>query len=156
MPRHAVVELVDKFANGGVEFGQREELPVPECCQDPALGNLNGHFDLGFIAWLVRSCRHHRGIIVGCQIGISAIDRWFMETSFGDARLEIVAYDLGGDAAEKIKRPDMRTRPVGKALRHRRFSKGVARRAEASDEQLRHVLLTGQSCLLYTSPSPRD
>ena len=50
-----IVELIDQLTDRLVQFGQREEPPVAQPRQDPALHHLNADFDLGLVARLVRA-----------------------------------------------------------------------------------------------------
>ena len=42
-----VVEVLQQLADGGVEFGEAEEAPMPQPGEDPALDQLHRGFDLG-------------------------------------------------------------------------------------------------------------
>jgi hypothetical protein len=45
---HAIVQLIEEAADCSVEFGQREEAPMPQPCQDPAPDDLNANLDPRF------------------------------------------------------------------------------------------------------------
>jgi len=145
VPCHAIVELVEKLANGRVEFAEREEPPVPERSKNPALGDLISNFYFCFIARLVGSGRNNRRVVVPCKIGIGSIDRRLVKVGLRDAGLQIVGNDLGGGAAEKVERTDMRSGPVRQALRPGGARIGVAGGTEQGDEQLHGTNFASQS-----------
>src|ERR1700761_2685711 len=47
----AGVEFDDQSPNGGIKFRQGKETPVAQARQDPALCDLHGNLDLGFVFW---------------------------------------------------------------------------------------------------------
>jgi len=46
MPGDAIVQMVEKEADPGVQFQQREEPLIAQARRDPALGDLDGDFHL--------------------------------------------------------------------------------------------------------------
>src|ERR1035438_7983604 len=64
MPRHAIVELRDQFPDGDVEFGQREEAPITELCDDPTSRNLDSNFNFRFILRAAWTCWDYCGAVV--------------------------------------------------------------------------------------------
>ncbi len=66
MAGDAGIELVAELADGGVGLGQREEPPVPELGQDPALDDLDADLDPRFrrgrLLALSRGLRGRAGI----------------------------------------------------------------------------------------------
>ncbi len=59
----SVVQILQKLGDRGIELGQREEGPVPQPGEDPALHDQHGAFDLGLVprfaaACLLTSVRH--------------------------------------------------------------------------------------------------
>ena len=50
MTGHAAVQGIEEFADGLVEFGEREEAAIAEPGEDPAFDDLDGDLDLGFVA----------------------------------------------------------------------------------------------------------
>jgi hypothetical protein len=52
-----VIQLVQQFADGNIQFFEREELPIPQRRYDPTLGYLHGVFDFGFV-----ECQQLQGV----------------------------------------------------------------------------------------------
>src|SRR6267378_3206590 len=71
----AVVDLVEQGPDRRVEFGQREEAPVPQPRQNPASDHLHPDLDFGLVPGLVGACRDDRGAVMPGQVGIGPIDR---------------------------------------------------------------------------------
>ena len=58
MARRAIVDLCHQLGDGGVQGGEREELPVAQLRDDEAGGDLHRHFHLGLVAGPIRPRRH--------------------------------------------------------------------------------------------------
>jgi len=108
-----IVEIINQRADRLVQLGQREEPPVAQSRQNPALHNLNADFHLGFVARLVGSRRDHRGAVMRGHIGVGAVDQRFVEAGPGDTGAQIVADDLPRQAADERQHIDMHANPVG-------------------------------------------
>jgi hypothetical protein len=117
-----VVQLVHQFADRLVQLGQREEPPVAQTRQDPALHHLHADFDLGLVARFVWTGRDDRGAVMRRHVGVGAVDRRFVEAGLGDPGLEVVADDLPRHAADGAQGVDMGSNPVGQRLARRRLS----------------------------------
>jgi hypothetical protein len=60
------IELVDQHADGRVQLDQREETPVAQPRQNPALDDENRRLDLGLVARLARARRQDgRAVMAG-------------------------------------------------------------------------------------------
>src|SRR5262245_25049035 len=112
MARHAVVYLLDAFANGGIGLGERKELTFTQLCDDPSLRNLYPYLNLGFVARLVRTCRNNCGIVMLGHLSIRAIDVGLVEAGFGDARFEIVTDDHRRHSAKVSEGTCVRADPI--------------------------------------------
>ena len=137
MARHAVIESGDLDGDRRIQGSQREEAVVPELGDDPARRHLYGDFDLGLVARLVGSGRHHGCVIVGRHLAVGAVHRRLVEAGFGNPGLQVVRDDHRRYAAEKPEGARVRTDPVGKPLAPGGLGKGVTGGAERGDEQLR-------------------
>ena len=139
----AVVDLVEQGPDRRVEFGQREEAPVPQPRQNPAPDHLHPDLDFGLVPGLVGARRDDRGAVMPGQVGIGPIDHRLVKAGLGDAGLEIVADRLPGGAAEIRKGADMRGDPVRQLLAPHRLGVGEARRAQDGDKDLHRDHLAG-------------
>ena len=70
-----VVQIVEQRSDRRIEFGQREEAPVPQPRQYPASDRLNADLDLGFIARLVGPRRDDRRAVMPRHVGVSPVDQ---------------------------------------------------------------------------------
>ena len=145
MPGDAIVEVGDAVADRGVQFRQTEEAPVAEPGDDPAFDQQHADLDFGLVAGFVGTRRHDRGVVMGGEIGIGAVDRRLEEAGLGDAGFEIVRDDLRRHAAEERQSPAMGCRPVGQRLCQCRLGIGVAGGAEHGDEHLGCMHFAGQA-----------
>src|SRR5215510_7268879 len=69
-----MIELLDQWFDGSVEFRQSEESQLPQSSQNPALNNLNADFDLGFVprfSWAGRQCCR---VVMFEHLGISLVE----------------------------------------------------------------------------------
>ena len=106
-----VVEPLEQLANRLVGFRQREELAVPQCRHDPALGHLHGIFHDRLVPRLVRPRRHHAEAIVHGEVVISRVDIRIVAVSFAHACLGVVGDDQRRNAAPIIESVDVRAQP---------------------------------------------
>ncbi len=60
----AAIEIMHKTADRGIELGQREEALVAQPRQDPALGDLDGDFDLRLVFRTPWPCRQDRRAVM--------------------------------------------------------------------------------------------
>jgi len=67
------VQCVQQRPDGGIQFCQREEPVIAQPREDPALGNLNGHLDLGFILGFSHARRHDRRAVMFRHFGIGPV-----------------------------------------------------------------------------------
>jgi hypothetical protein len=59
-----LVDALDEGADGGVELPEREERPVPQGRQHPALDELHARLDLGLVPGFAHPRRDHRHPVV--------------------------------------------------------------------------------------------
>ncbi len=128
-----VVQLIHQFADRPVQLGQREEPPVAQPRQDPALHHLHADLDLCLVTRFVWTGRDDCGAVVRRHVGVGAVDRRLVEAGLGDPGPQVVADDLPRHAAEGGQRVDVRARSSPAAsgsrwLRHRCSSMRPARR----------------------------
>ena len=79
--------------------------PVPG--QNPALHNLDGNLDFGFVARPPHACWQDRRAVMGGDVLISAAEPRLVATGRRDGGLEVVADDLPRDTARTGKRADV-------------------------------------------------
>lgn len=77
-------------ADGGVEFVEGEELAIAQSRDDPALSKKNRPFDLGLVAWLVRTCRKDGRAVMRRHLGVAAVDLGLVEAGPDHAGLQVV------------------------------------------------------------------
>ena len=138
-----VVELIDQLADRLVQLGQREEPPVAQPRQDPALHHLNADLHLRLVARLVRPRRDHRGAVVRRHVGVGAVDQRLVEAGPGDPGAQVVADDLPRHPADERQHVDVHGNPVRQRLRPDRFRKDVAGGPQHGDEDLGPAHLSG-------------
>ena len=107
-----LVELIEQLADRLVEFGQTEELPMPQRRHDPTLHDLHAGFDLGLVAGLVRPRGQHAHAVVHGQFVIGAVQIGLVAAGAIHAGAGIVGDDQLGDAAQKFEGADVRADPV--------------------------------------------
>jgi len=118
---------------------------VTQAGQDLALDHLDADLDFRLIARLARPRRHDRGIVMGCHVGIGAVDLGIMEAGLDDGGLEIIRHDLTGNAPGVGESAAVRADPVGQRLGPGRFGVGVAGGAQGGDEDLGCANLAGKA-----------
>ena len=143
MAHRTVVERLDQFADRAVQFGQREEPPMPQPGQHPTLHELNRNLDLCLVARFAHPRRHDGGAVVRRHVGVAAVDAGFVATGRGDARLEVVAHHLTRDAAKEGEGVDVAANPVRQPLRPARFGIGQVGGTEGGNEDLCRAHLAG-------------
>ena len=139
MLRHPTVQRLQQFPDGLVELGEGEETAVTQARQDPSLDQLDADLDLGFVARLAWPRRYDRGVVMGRQIGVSAVDLGIVQAGLDDAGLQIIRHDLGRHAVKIGKGAGVGADPVGQALRPGRFRISVAGGSQSGDEDLGFV-----------------
>ena len=137
------VEVLEKLADRGVELPEREEGPVPQPGQNPALGHLDGALDLGLVPRPADPGRQSRRAVMGQTLGVGRVDPGLVAAGPADPGPEVVRDDQRRDAAEVFEGPDMGADPVGRRLRPGRFGVGVARGPENGHEDLGLAGLSG-------------
>src|SRR3954468_3105058 len=99
-PERSVVQLDQECVDRLVEGGEGEESAVAQTRENPSSDDLDPDFDLGFVAWTIRSRRDDGGAVMAGEICIRPVDHRFVKAGPGDASLQIVAHRLPGHAAE--------------------------------------------------------
>ena len=72
------VEIREQLADPGVQRGEREEGLMAQPREDPALGDLDGHFDFGFVARFRRSRRQNRRRVVRRPLFVRPLEDRFV------------------------------------------------------------------------------
>ena len=139
----ACVEILEQLGDGHVELGQREEAPVPQPRQDPALHDLHAHLHLALVLRLVGACGQDRHAVVLGELGSGALQLRRVSVRFADHGAGVVGDDQLGHAADETQRPPQRPQPVGLRLRGRGAGEGVVRGPEHGHEDLRPRNLAG-------------
>ncbi len=135
--------LLEQLGDGHVELGQREEAPVPQPRQDPALHDLYAHLHLALVLRLVGACGQDRHAVVLGELGRGALQLWRVAVRFAHQGAGVVGDDQLGHAADESQRPPQRPQPVGLRLRGRGAGEGVVRGPEHGHEDLRPRNLAG-------------
>ena len=104
---------IEQRIDRGVQLGEREELPVAQTRQDPALDDLHAPLDLGLVARLAHACRQDRHAIVLGELGVGAVQVRLVAMRPIHAALQVVRDERRRGAAEKLQRPHMRAQPIG-------------------------------------------
>ncbi len=144
IPHHPHVQIIQQGPDGRVQLCQREEPPVPQPRDNPALRHLNRHLSLCFVFWLVRSCGQDRRAVMPSHLSIGSVQTRIMAIGPDHSGLQIVRNHSFGHAAKVAEHTRMRADPVFQPLRGNRFGIGIARRAHGRDEQLRAMHLTSR------------
>jgi len=131
-----IVERGQLLADGLVELGQREELPVPQRRQQPAAGLQHAAFHRGLVARLARPGRDHRRAIMLDQGGVAGVDHRVVIGGVGDPDLEVVRSNPGRHPAQEGEQPHMGRQPVVVALGPGRLGVDQPRARQAGDEEL--------------------
>src|SRR3954464_85358 len=84
-PERSVVQLDQERVDRLVEGGERKEAAVAQACQDPSSDDLDPDFDLGFVAWTIRSRRDDGGAVMAGGIGRRPVVPRVVETGPGGA-----------------------------------------------------------------------
>ena len=88
------VEIINQPADRLVQLGQREEPPVAQPRQNPALHDLDPDFNLRLVTRFVGARRDHRGAVVRRHVGIGAVDQRLVKAGPGDPGAQVIAHDL--------------------------------------------------------------
>ena len=140
----AGVQLDEKLPDPRVQGRQREEPVVPESGEDPAFGDLHGHFDFGFVAGLAWAGREDDGAVVLRELGVRALQPRLVPAREGDPGLELVRHDGPGHPAQERQEALVAPEPVGQLLGASGFRVGVVRRPQDADEQFDRADLAGR------------
>jgi hypothetical protein len=107
------VEVGDQQGDRLVELGQREEAPMAQAGQDPALDDENGYLDLGLVARLAHPGRQDRRAVVRGQVEIGPVQPGLVPVGAIDADLRVVRDQLRRHPAHEGECPRMGPDPVG-------------------------------------------
>ena len=133
-----------------VEVPEREEAPVPEASQDPALDHLHANLDLRLVPGFSGPRRQDGGVVVLRQRREGRVERRLEPERLRHPRLQVVADNALRHAAEEGQRLALPGDPVRQALRQARRREGVGRGAEHRDEDLRLVDLAVSGSTIST------
>ena len=128
------VQCGQQFKNGGIQFGDREETPMAQASEYPALHHLYPGFDLGLVLWLLGPGRQDHGVVVVREFGGGPIELGFVTVWPRDQGARIVGHDQGRHAADECQGAAHAGQPVGLSLPRCRAGEGIARCAEHGDE----------------------
>jgi hypothetical protein len=140
----AGVQLDEQLPDPRVQGRQCEEPVVSQSGEDPAFGDLHGHFDFGFVAGLARARREDHGAVVLGELGVRALQPWLVPAREGDPGLELVRDDGSGHPAQERQEALMAPEPVGQLLGAGGFRVGIVRRPQDADEQFDRADLAGR------------
>ena len=87
-----VIHLSAQLPDRRVEFYQREESPVAQTGQNPALHDLDGHLGLGLILGFIGPGREDGSAVMVGQLGIGGIDLRRVAVGSRNSRLEIIRH----------------------------------------------------------------
>ena len=132
----AGVEIREQLGDARVQRGEGKEGLVAEAGEDPALDDLYGDFDFGFVPRMRGpGGQNHRAVVLG-ELLVGALQPGLVAAREGDAALELVTHHGGGDPAKKLEGALMAREPIRDLLGAGRFGVGVVRGAEDGDEEL--------------------
>ena len=129
--------------DSGVELSLAEEALMTQSGQNPSLSQKYRLLDLGLVLGLVGAGWNDGGAVVAGQILVGPVDGGLVAIRLGDARLEVVADDDGGSAAEDLEHLYVAGDPVAEPFAWSRGCENVARRAHGCDEELHGAGLAG-------------
>lgn len=132
----AVIELGELLRDCFVQLREAEEGMVPKRSGDPALGDQHRRFHLGLVFRPGDPGGDDDRSIVPGHIVIGRIDIGFVPAGAGDPGLQVVRHDDLRDAAEELKRPDVRGYPGRQILRKTRFDIGIVAGSQGGDEEI--------------------
>jgi hypothetical protein len=131
----AGVQLNQQLGDPGVQGRQREEALVPEPGEDPAFGDLHGHFDLGLVAGRRRPGGEDRRAVMCSELLVGALEPRLIAARERDPGLQLITHESGGDAAEEGEHPRVTPEPVGELLGGRGLGVGVVAGPQDADEE---------------------
>ena len=132
-----VIQLGEQLANGLVQIFEQEELAMAQRRHDPALGDLHGVFDFGFVSRLVRPRGHDAKAAVQREVVIGRIQIRIVTVCFGDTGLGVVRNRQRRNAAEVFKGVHVGAQPRLHLLIARSLCPGVGTGAQRGHEQWR-------------------
>jgi hypothetical protein len=136
-----VVQVLQQNADGGIQIGETEESPMAKPRQYPALDDQHRAFDLGLVARLAAARRQNRRVVVLRHGGKGLIERRLKPQRLGHARLQVIADDRFGNAAEVRKSPALAFNPIRQPLAEAGHRIGQRRRPQDRDKNLRRTYL---------------
>jgi hypothetical protein len=113
MARYAVVDLIDAFADGGIELCERKERSLTELCDDPSSRDLYSGFYFSFVFGFSRTCREECGVVMVRHLLVRAIDIRLVEAGLGDAGFKIIAHEKRRNTAKVGEGARVCADPVG-------------------------------------------
>ena len=140
----SLVQVVEHVADGGVQFRQAVEDPMPQPAEEPALDDEHADFDLGFVARATRPGRQDGAVVMGRHGGVAAVDLGVVQARPDHRHLGIVGYEQRRRAAERLHRSHMRGDPIGQRLAPTRLGIAQARRSEDGHEEVSLADLAAQ------------
>jgi hypothetical protein len=144
LAHQAGVEVLDQDTDRDVQLGEREEAPIAQTRQNPALNDENRRLDLGLIARLAWPRRHDGGAVMGRQILVGPVDTRLVAARHRNPGLQIVADERLRHPAQEGKRIHMGTDPVRQRLAEPSLDECVIRRSHDRDEDLGGAHLAGE------------
>ena len=109
----AGVEVDDQSPNSGIEFRQGKETLIAQAGENPSLRDLHGDLHLRLVLRPPWPRGQDRGPVMGCHLGIAAVEAGIIAIGIGHGGLEIVADHELRHAAEVAEQIGMHTDPVG-------------------------------------------
>src|SRR5262249_20963051 len=111
------VEFLDELRDRDIELVDAEEASMAKPGQDPPLRDEDAGFDLRLVAWLARSRRDDRRVVVAREIEERRVDVRVVPIGPADGAAELVGYEHLGRAAEVLEPAHDRADEVGDLLR---------------------------------------
>ena len=144
MAHRTLVHALHGELDGLVAFGEREEGRCAQSSEDVGLRESNAGFDLGLVAWLVKSRREDDDRVIGGHRAIGSVDLRVVIRGLVDPTLEIVGNQQLRRAAEDAEHAHVRAGLIRQSLSPRRLGIGEVGGAEHADKNLGLVNLAGR------------
>jgi hypothetical protein len=93
LAQRLVVEGGEQFTDGGVEFGEGEELSAAQARQDPPLDDLHADLGFRFIARPVGPGRERERAVMREAVVVGAIQQRLVAAGLAHASLQVVGDD---------------------------------------------------------------
>ncbi len=130
------VEIVQQTPDRLVQRDEVEEGPRPEPGQDPAGDQLDRLLCGSLVLWTFDTRWKNRRRIMLRHLPVGLVGEGLVEIGGGDAALEVIGDQEGGNASQKLEATDMGADPGGQILAWGGLGEHVVREPEGGDEDL--------------------